>query len=481
MPAVHFALVQLSMLQCSNALPLLALKCAVPPTGSQNRESMEKVAQLCSSKQRLSKSLHDARVSDLSYCMDAVRSAQSRWGALVPRLLCWAKVLLWPTTSKPCLPEFAPMPLCFSKGSSLPPRHPVLNSMVLVQTFFLSPFPPLLMLQLDKEGLQSTIRQLTAEAALLAEQARHALLPSAAPSPRSVSECLQQPAQQEEEVLPNPCGAPAAQEPSTEQPVHPAQAEQPADKQEQPGRPDQTEFQMPPEQAEKKQVQGLAEQTGLGQGQERASAATSAPGASQAAAAAAAYVQAGGGSGDKRRRVAPDLLLDVPCSPDECSAGEENGGAEGSASSPRCRLPTPGETPKRKPRRSSINSGAASTGTAPVNDTVPAAAEDPAVEPPVASATPPRAVLQQAATVQQADAAGPAASCAIMQPPLADELTNAAFQAAVAEVVEELEWETFQLFDQKWFGSSSCSSKNAVRSQRGLSRLSASGGGCAMM
>lgn len=52
---------------CASRLSLPKLPMPLNDLGLQNRESMEKVAQLCSSKQRLSKSLQDAQVSNLGW------------------------------------------------------------------------------------------------------------------------------------------------------------------------------------------------------------------------------------------------------------------------------------------------------------------------------------------------------------------------------------------------------------------------------
>ncbi|KAL4420552.1 hypothetical protein ABPG75_010208 [Micractinium tetrahymenae] len=416
----------------------------------QNRESMEKVAQLCSSKQRLSKSLQDAR--------------------------------------------------------------------------------------LDKEGLQSTIRQLTAEAALLAEHARRALLPSAAPSPRSVAEAHEQLAQGQDEVPVSPCSLPAMQQQQqhTEQQKEqtaqqPEQADDPAEQPAELQQPHLAEGLVQAEQlvgqhsqepaaqeqgavatqgaqeqtAEETEVQAAqepgtepfgspaaataaAEHTLPLPQQVQAPAEVAAPGtsSSEPAAAAATYVQAVGSSGDKRRRVAPGLLLDVPRSEDEPACDAGNDGLE----SPRCRLPTPGDTPKRKLRRSSTSSGTPSAGSGVADGTVLAAADDPAAEPPAAAAA---AVVQEpenAGTAQQQaepeQPARAAASDAVVPLPQAEAPAWAAEQGSLAPVAEEQEWETFRLFDQKWFGGSSgCSATSAVAvcTPQSLSRLSSSDGGCAMM
>lgn len=290
-----------------------------------------------------------------------------------------------------------------------------------------------------------------------------------------MSDCLEhrvqqqgeQPAQKEE-VLGSARGVSEAQELGTkqeqaerEQPVQPKLADEPAEQGE-PARLQPAKVQVQPEQPEEQQGQEQAE--------------TSTAGVSEPAAAAAAYVQASGGSGDKRRRVTPDLLLDVQRS-GEASAMEERDEAAGGASGPRCRLPTPGATPKRKLRRSSASDGAASPGSADVHDAMPAAAEDPAVEPPAVAAGAAGAELQNPAAAQrQGVSAGPAASNAVALVPQAEVPVTA------AQAVEEQEWATFQLFDDKWFGSRSCSSTSAVAGQPlSLSRPGRSGSGCAMM
>lgn len=352
-------------------------------------------------------------------------------------------------------------------------------------------------MQLDKEGLQSTIRQLTVEAALLAEQARRALLPSAAPSPRSVPECLELPAPHQEEPLPAVHGGPEAgrqregqRQAQREQHAWPQEADRPAGQQEEADQPQQAEVKVQAEEqqghhavphrqgaeaaqsaddgeAEQEEENGQAAQqssTTAAAGmptecdlqesqQPHAMADTSVPGVSAVAAATAAYVQAGGGCGDKRRRVAPALLVEVALSPGEPAPGERDDGLASSASGVRCRLPTPGQTPKRKLRRSSI---AADPDAA--RNAVPAAAEDPEAEATAVVAAPAsRTEAQDAARAeQQADVAGLACSQAVVAQPVAEVAAGAAVPSVAVQVVKEQEWETFRLFDRKWFGGSGC-------------------------
>ncbi|KAI7840555.1 hypothetical protein COHA_005710 [Chlorella ohadii] len=186
--------------------------------------------------------------------------------------------------------------------------------------------------RLDKEALQATIRALTREAAMLAEQAQRALLPAAQPA----------------EPLP-----------TTAVPAAAAAAE--------------------PEGLSLVRDWSQALTEGSSQGSSgRQPGATWQPGTSvrsfewegvgdvQQGAAAAAYAQGGGGEGaacDKRRRLAPGMLAHC-LRPAIREAVAEAAAMDAASASSSCRLPTPGRTPKRKLRQLSSGSMAAASSAA---------------------------------------------------------------------------------------------------------------------
>ncbi len=187
--------------------------------------------------------------------------------------------------------------------------------------------PPL---QLDKEALQATIRALTREAAMLAEQAQRALLPAGQPAA----------------PLPTAGAAAAAAEPEGLSLV-------------------------------RDWSQALTEGSSCG-GSVRQPGATWQPGTSvrsfeweggsdaQQGGAAAAYVQGGSAEGaacDKRRRLAPGMLAHC-LRPAIREAVAEAAAMDAASASSSCRMPTPGRTPKRKLRQLSSGSMAAASSAA---------------------------------------------------------------------------------------------------------------------
>lgn len=206
---------------------------------------------------------------------------------------------------------------------------------------------PALSLQLDKEALQATIRALTREAAMLAEQAQRALLPAGQPgAPSAAAGCP-----------PRPTSAPAAMAAGAEpqalslvrdwsQALSEAgscggrcSSARQAGAAWQPGTSVRS-FEWADDEAAQRQCSGSA------------------------AAAAAAYVQGcdpEGAASDKRRRLAPGMLAHC-LRPTIREAVAEAAAMEASGSGS-CRLPTPGRMPKRKLRQ--LSSGSI-TGVAPV-------------------------------------------------------------------------------------------------------------------
>lgn len=203
---------------------------------------------------------------------------------------------------------------------------------------------------MDKASLQQTIRQLTQEAALLAEQARRALLPGDAAGAQPVAGVAAAgPAQAQQGAgtgpVPVPAGGVAAAGPAR-QPLGSAAA------------------------------QGV-EQAGVCLVRDYSLACSSAsaagsslgtawqPGASVRTfeCPAASYVQSGGGgcTGDKRRRLASGMLAHCIAAAVAEAAATEAGSAAGGGR----HLPTPGKTPKRKHRHLSTVSGGMPAGMAP--------------------------------------------------------------------------------------------------------------------
>ncbi|PRW21023.1 hypothetical protein C2E21_8449 [Chlorella sorokiniana] len=255
--------------------------------------------------------------------------------------------------------------------------------------------------RLDKETLQATIRALTREAAMLAQQAQRALLPASQPG-------TDVPAAGRP---PRPGSAPAtvtaaaaAAEPEGLNLVRDySQAL--------------SEAGSCGGRCSSARQPGAAWQPSTSVRSFQWEAASEA--AVQGGAAAASYVQGGGAEGavcDKRRRLAPGMLAHClrPAIREAVAeaAAMEAAGSSGSGS---CRLPTPGRTPKRKLRQLGSGSIAAAGSMALAED-----------------------------VVQASEAADEANK---------QQLVVAAAAAAAAAVAECVDFRTFELFESRWHGA----------------------------
>lgn len=258
------------------------------------------------------------------------------------------------------------------------------------------PCPPL-SLQLDKEALQATIRALTREAAMLAEQAQRALLPAGQPGAPIAAAGRP----------PRPTSAPAAMAAGAESEALSLVRDW---------------------------SQALSEAGSCGGrcSSARQAGAAWQPGtsvrsfewadgeAAQASAVAtvATYVQGCGAedtAGDKRRRLAPGML--AHCLRPAIREAVAEAAAMEARGSGSCRLPTPGRTPKRKLRQ--LSSGSI-TGTAPV-----------------------------AAVAAEGDCAAAAADAAADVP----QQQPSVAPPAPAKVAESVDFRTFELLESRWHGA----------------------------
>lgn len=297
---------------------------------------MARVTQLWSDNQRLSRSLHEARVRGCTGSLSALLLG----GGCNPLQLEGAHR----PVPAPALQASA-CSCCTHIPRLLPPSC--------------APSAP----QVDKEVLQQTIRQLTREAAQLAQQARKALLPSAAPAAAAA-------------LPPRPASAPSA-------PVTLAAAAP-----------------QPPPQARSAGSLGLVRDWS----EAALSASSSGSGGSAHRGAAwqpaalvrafecgpgATYAQ--GGEADKRRRLAPGMLAHClkPVVAEAVAEAAEMAAAAG-----------PGRTPKRKLPQAAPGAAGAPTAAA---ETQPPGAEPAAA---AAAAVPAPAADKSAAAAQEEEAGG---------------------------------------------------------------------------
>lgn len=294
--------------------------------------------------------------------------------------------------------------------------------------------------RLDKEGLQHTIRQITTEAGLLAQQARRALLPAGqldGVREEAAEEAAGQQAQGSQ--------LPASAGPDTS-------ATTPAAASSAPGSEAGTEVK---ERGSQARSEGGGSSSGAGGS------------LGSKAVAASPYAHGlGSAAGDKRRRLGPALAAALA----EAEAGE------GAGCSNSFRLPTPTRTPKRKVRQSFGAEGSSTGGT-------PAAAPDPAADPPAAAAVRQPALDASPQQPQGGAAPGSSSSCTVLAavPPAPLAATAAADEG---EEEGDAKFETFALFEHKWFGGGSCGVQQAgAGQQRRLSHRVHLGwlSGCSLM